>query len=151
MFNHLLKLAVVSGAWFYLRTRWKRLLACSAAALAAIHLHGEYVEYVTTLPASASQAVAAGEYMLLALIVKNAVVGISILVVIVPELRRSNGRTRGLKDEAGARPDVASNSDHKPVESAPFKEIRDDGFDFLRHSRKLATRSEKIISGKPSK
>ena len=150
MLNHLLRLALVSTAWLYLRTRWKRLLACAAAALIAIHLHAEYVEYVATLPASAPAAVATGDHLLLALILKNVVVGVSILVVIVPELWRSPGRRRQPKHEAGARPGVAASTDHGPVEAAPSNEGGDDGFDFLRHPRKLASRSEQIIRGKPS-
>lgn len=86
--------------------------------------------------------------MLLALVLKNVAIGMAILVAVLPEFRRSRRRERRPNK---SRPEVASSAHPKSMDAALSEEIGDDGFDFLRHPRKLANRSEQIIRGKPSK
>ena len=151
MFNQILKFALVSSVWVYLRTRWKRLVGCGSAILVVTHLHSEYLEYVTALPASDPTAEAAGEHLLLALVLKNGAIAMAMLVAIVPEFRRSRRRKPQPDNNKAPRPQVVSGAPRESVDSEPPQETADDGFDFLRHQRKLATRSDQIIRSKPSK
>ena len=145
MLNQILKLAFVSSALLFLRQRWRRLCWCTAVILTAVYVHSEYLDYVAALPGGMPEAVEASEHMLVAFVLKNTAIGVSILAAIVPELRRSWQRRR--RDTTVETVDGASKNvpDSKEAE----QRNRDDGFDFLRHRRKLSSRTEQIMREKP--
>ena len=144
----LLKAAMVSVFLMWLRHRWKWLAACVAAILAATHLHAEFLDYVAALPAGSNCATTANRFIPLAFVLKNAVILGSLLVYFLFEVRRRKTSRRG---------PAAAASSRAPVESmpggAPASETdeADDGFDFLRHGRKLESRAERVIKRKPAR
>ena len=152
MLNHLLKFALVSCVVIFLRQRWKRLTASAAAILIAAYTHSEYLDYVAALPVGSNEAMAASDYVLLAFVLKNTIIGIAILGVIGPEFRRLkhersrvDSATRARSKTLGQNPPKIAESDQS--QNADF----DDGFDFLRRRRKLLTRNDQLIRSKPSK
>ena len=66
MLNQLLKFTLVSGFLLWLRRRWKWLAGCGGVILAAIYLHGEFLDYVEAFPAGSEEAALAGEYIAVA-------------------------------------------------------------------------------------
>ena len=145
MLNQILKFTLVSGVALFLRKRWKRLSGCALAIVAAVYIHGEYLDYVGALPAGTPAAAHAGEYLLTAFLLKNAVIAAAVLVIVVLEVRASRGKgtaTRRTEDTASSAPQDA------PLSS---EERQDDGFDFLRKRSKLANRTEQLIRGKPAR
>ena len=152
MINQLLKFAVVSGAVLYLRRRWKRWAACAAVILAAVHIHGEYLDYLAALPPESAEAVGAGRYVLFAFILKNAVIVAAFLIAFVPELRTSLRKRRGVAAPTDAWAEAADSDSTSEAESVrPSTVDHDDGFDFLRRRRKLADRKEQLIRSKPAR
>ena len=145
MLNQILKFTLISSVALFLRKRWKRLSACALAIVAAFYIHGEYLDYVGALPAGTPAAAQAGEYLLTVFLLKNAVIAAAVLVVIVLEVRASRG-----KGTAHARQENAASS--SPEDAPPSSGAgQGDGFDFLRHRRTLASRSEQVIRGKPAR
>ena len=151
MLNQLLKFTLVSGFLLWLRRRWKWLVGCGGVIAAAMYLHGEFLDYVEALPPGSEEAAIAGDYIAVAFAIKNVVIFASLLVYFLVEMRaskrRRKDRLRSVDDagtsEPGPRPRRGS------VRGDDAK--TDDGFDFLRHSRRLDNRAEKIIKGKSSK
>ena len=133
----------------WLRRRWKWLGACVAADLAAIYLHGEFLDYVAALPAGSSQAVTAGGYVPLAFVLKNTVIVGSVLAYSLFEIRASRGRKTNRRRPAT---NSASRAAGEPTSGgAPPADSAGDGFEFLRHRRKLESRAEKVIKRKPAR
>ena len=150
MLNQILKFAVFSSIALFLRTRWKRLSTCIAAILVAVYAHSEYLDYVAALPVDTREAVGASQYVLAGFVLKNSVIIVAILAVVVPELRQSQRRRRRARAAESSRKTVAKASP-KLAESGVADETGyGDGFDFLRHRRKLRTRNEQIIGDKLS-
>ncbi|MDE0451171.1 MAG: hypothetical protein OXI90_05315 [Gammaproteobacteria bacterium] len=146
MLNQILKLAFVSSAALFLRKRWQRLSWCTAVILAAIYAHSEYLDYVAALPVGTREAAEVSEHLLMAFVLKNTAIVISILAAILPDLRRPrNRRGRGSRAApvGGASPDVKDTVETEERSCG-------DGFDFVRHRRKLLTRTEQIMRDKPS-
>lgn len=147
-----MRFTLVSGFLLWLRRRWKRLLGCGAAIAAAIYLHAEFLAYVAALPAGSARAAAAGGYISAAFFAKNLVVLGALLTYFLLEMRMS-GRSAATRRRtaAGAESDVADRSsktarrtgtvDHGAESDPPT----DDGFDFLRHGRKLENRADKVL------
>lgn len=146
MLNQILKFTLVSSIALFLRKRWKRLSGCALAIVAAVYIHGEYLDYVGALPAGTPDAAQAGEYLLTAFLLKNAVIAAAVLVIVVLEVRAS----RGKRTAAGRTEDTASSA---TPQDAPLssEERQGDGFDFLRKRGKLASRTEQLIRGKPAR
>ncbi len=151
MLNQLLKFTLVSAFLMWLRRRWKWLAGCGGVIVAAMYLHGEFLDYVEALVPGSEEAAIAGEYIAVAFAIKNVMIFASLLTYFLVEMRAS---TRPRKDRSGtggiaviaqrgltSRGGSPSGDDSQP----------DDGFDFLRHRRKLEGRAEKIIKSKPSR
>ena len=151
MLNQLLKFTLVSGFLLWLRRRWKWLVGCGGVIVAAMYLHGEFLDYVEALPPGSEEAVTAGAYIAVAFAAKNVVIFGSLLTYFLVEMRSSKRRR---KDRAGTA-DIAGTTERIPSSRGGSRggedSKADDGFDFLRHDRKLEGRTEKIIKGKPSK
>ncbi len=148
MLNQLLKFTLVSGFLLWLRRRWKWLLGCASVIVAAMYLHAEFLAYVAALPPESDRAAAASEYISVAFFAKNVVILVSLLTYFLGEMRasrRSRDRPRRASSPAAPRQNSASEAG-----SAANDDATDDGFDFLRHGRKLENRAEKVIKGKPS-
>ena len=134
-----------------LRRRWKWLAACVAATLAAIYLHAEFLDYVAALPAGSHQAVTASGYIPLAFVLKNTVIAASLLVYFLSEVRTSRRRKANRRGWAEASSNRAGAESISGEASAPDDAKAGDGFDFLRHGRKLESRAEKVIKRKPAR
>lgn len=148
MLNQLLKFTLVSGFLLWLRRRWKWLLGCASVIVAAMYLHAEFLAYVAALPPESDRAAAASEYISVAFFAKNVVILGSLLTYFLVEMRasrRNRDRPRLASSPAAPRQNTASEAG-----SAANDDATDDGFDFLRHGRKLENRAEKVIKGKPS-
>lgn len=151
MLNQLLKFTLVSGFLLWLRRRWKWLAGCGGVIAAAMYLHGEFLDYVEALVPGSEEAAMAGEYIAVAFAIKNVVIFASLLTYFLVEMRASKRRR---KDRAGT-VDVAGTTEPR---ASPRRgsmsgddSKADDGFDFLRHGRKLDNRGEKAIKTKPLK
>lgn len=148
MLNQLLKFTLVSGFLLWLRRRWKWLLGCASVIVAAMYLHAEFLAYVAALPPESDRAAAASEYISAAFFAKNVVILGSLLTYFLVEMRasrRSRDKPRRATSPAVSRQNTAAEAGSAGNDDAP-----DDGFDFLRHGRKLENRAEKVIKGKPS-
>ena len=150
MLNQLLKFTLVSGFLLWLRRRWKWLAGCGGVIAAAMYLHGEFLDYVQALRPGSEEATIAGDYIAAAFAVKNVVIFASLLTYFLVEMRASKRRRKD-----GPPVDVAGTSEAGP--SPRRGAVRDDdskaddGFDFLRHGRKLENRADKVIGGKRKK
>ena len=151
MLNQLLKFTLVSGFLLWLRRRWKWLVGCGAVIAAAMYLHSEFMAYVAALPADSDRAAAASQYISAAFFAKNLVILASLLTYFLVEMRASR-RSRDRRRREGA-PAHPSSGVHTATGTAAAANdnAADDGFDFLRHGRKLENRAQKIIKGKTSK
>lgn len=149
----LVKAAGASGILDVLRPRWKWLAACLGAGLLAHYLYAEYVEYVRLL-ADMGVADAISRRLSAAFVGKNAVIVVLAVAYLCFEVRlakrqrtetqagvtlgRPSGKARlsevaeGTQESAARAPDAANPA-------------ADDGFDFLRHGRKLESREEKLM------
>ena len=92
MLNQLLKFTLVSGLLLWLHRRWKWLAGCGGVILAAMYLHGEFLDYVEALPAGSEEAALAGEYIAVAFAIKNIVIFASLLTYFLVEMRASKRR-----------------------------------------------------------
>ena len=150
MLNQLLKFTLVSGFLLWLRRRWKWLAGCGGVIVAAMYLHGEFLDYVEALPPGSEEATIAGDYIALAFAVKNVVIFASLLTYFLVEMRASKRRR---KDRPAV--DIAGTSETgrspRRVAVRDDDSTADDGFDFLRHGRKLENRADKVIGGKRKK
>ena len=151
MLNQLLKFTLVSGLLLWLRRRWKWLLGCGAVIVMAMYLHGEFLDYVEALPPGSEEAAMAGEYVAVTFAVKNVVIFASLLTYFLVEMRATR-RNRASRRRAGSRP-APSPSESTTVEgdSLVDDDAVEDGFDFLRHGRKLDSRADKVIGRKRTK
>ena len=155
----LVKAAGASGVLLLLRPRWKWLASCFGAALLCQYLYAEYVEYVRLL-ADMGDVDVLGSWLPAALIAKNAAIVLLALAYMSFEFRlakrQRNSRTGADSAEVGRIKPLAKARRREVVdvthESSPASPARDaatttadDGFDFLRHGRKLRTRTEKIM------
>lgn len=146
--NQLLKFTLVSGFLLWLRRRWKWLAGCGGVIAAAIYLHGEFLDYVAALPPGSEEATIAGDYIAVAFAIKNVVIFASLLTYFLVEMRASK---RGRKHRPRS-VDVAGTAEPGPSprrgSEAGDDPKTDDGFDFLRHGRKLENRADKVIGSK---
>ena len=152
---------VATTGFLWLRARWKWLASCLGLALLTNYLHGEYVEYIQLL-ASIREGDAVVGSLSAAYALKNVVVVGLIVAYLWFEVRLAKGRKQGTPRVAGSRKHgfTASkgasrhaNEEHSEAkddqdEPPPASPDTDDGFDFLRHGRRLRTRSEKIMERK---
>lgn len=150
MLNQLLKFTLVSGFLLWLRRRWKWLVGCGGVIAAAMYLYSEFLDYVEALPPGSEEAPSAGDYIAVAFAIKNVVIFASLLTYFLVEMRASKRRP---KDRPVV--DIAGASEPGPSPrrgSARGEESKaDDGFDFLRHGRKLDNRADKVIGSKRAK
>lgn len=148
----MVKIVLVSSVLAYLRTRWRRLAACGAAIVAAVYLHGEYLAYMAI--ATPEATVSAGGGVLLAFVLKNAVIFVALIVAVLPEVR--NGLRR-VSRRGAIRTSDAKSAPRKPhrgergATEPSGEDAVEDAFDFLRHRRKLSTPADRIIGSKPSR
>ncbi|MCY3837246.1 MAG: hypothetical protein OXH09_01095 [Gammaproteobacteria bacterium] len=151
MLNQLLKFTLVSGFLLWLRRRWKWLVGCGAVIAAAMYLHAEFLAYVGALPPESNRAVAASEYISAAFFAKNLVILASLLAYFLVEMRASRRSWNRSRREVSTPQPSAGERTAAGSAAAANDNVADDGFDFLRHGRKLENRAEKIIKGKTSK
>ncbi|MDE0190675.1 MAG: hypothetical protein OXQ90_04900 [Gammaproteobacteria bacterium] len=151
MLNQILKFTLVSGFLLWLRRRWKWLAGCGGVVAAAMYLHGEFLDYVEALRPGSEEAAIAGDYIAVAFAIKNVAIFASLLTYFLVEMRASKRRRKD-------RPDPVDDAEtSKPVASPRRGSMRgedsklDDGFDFLRHGRKLDNRADKVIGSKRAK
>jgi hypothetical protein len=147
----ILKVTIVATILAWVRRRWKWLGACVAAILAVVYLHAEFLDYVAALPTGSDQAATAGRYIPLSFVLKNTVILGSLLAYLLFEMRtwrRRKTNRRGLAENSSSRTAVESTSGGA---SASDADNADDGFDFLRHGRKLENRAQKVIKRKPAR
>jgi len=148
MLNQLLKFTLVSGFLLWLRRRWKWLAGCGGVIAAAMYLHGEFLDYVEALPPGSEEAAFAGDYIAVAFAIKNAVIFASLMTYFVVEMRASKRRR---KDQPRS-VDVAGTTEPGPSprrgSGRDDESKADDGFDFLRHDRRLESRADKVIGNK---
>lgn len=150
MLNQLLKFTLVSGFLLWLRRRWKWLAGCGGVILAAMYLHGEFLDYVEALPAGSEEAALAGEYIAVAFAIKNIVTFASLLTYFLVEMRASKRRRRHGTDAVDM-PRTTEPGASRGSSMSEDETEADDGFDFLRHGRKLESRAEKVIRNKRAK
>lgn len=150
MLNQLLKFTLVSGFLLWLRRRWKWLAGCGGVILAVMYLHGEFLDYVEALPAGSEGAALAGEYIAVAFAIKNIVIFASLLTYFLVEMRASK-RRRGHGTDAVDMPRTTEPGASRGSSMSEDETEADDGFDFLRHGRKLESRAEKIVKSKQPK
>lgn len=146
----LVKAAGASGVLDVLRPRWKWLAACLGAGLLAHYLYAEYVEYVRLL-ADAGVVDAISRRLSAAFVGKNAAIIVLAVAYLCFEVRLAKrhrtgtqaGASRG-RPSGKARPSEIAEGTQ---ESGPpaVNAAADDGFDFLRHGRKLESRAEKLM------
>lgn len=157
MLRGISSLVFASSGFLLLRPRWKWLASCVGLAVLAEYIYGEYVELVQLLASmgegdsivgSLSAAFALKNVLLAGLLV--AYIGFEVRLA---KRKREGASTVGGKGEhggaaeggslgdKGGRPETSDGQNKPPSVSADG----DDGFDFLRHGRKLRTRSEKIM------
>ena len=151
MLNQLLKFTLVSGFLLWLRRRWKWLAGCGGVIAAAMYLHGEFLDYVAALPPGSEEAAFAGDYIAVAFAVKNVVILASLLTYFLVEMRASKRRRKDMTDSDRADMTNASRSSSRRGYGGEDDAKADDGFDFLRHGRKLDSRAEKVIKTRLSK
>ena len=147
-----------SSGFLLLRPRWKWLASCVGLAVLAEYIYGEYVEFVQLLASmgegdpivgSLSAVFALKNVLLASLLV--AYIGFEVRLA---KRKREGASTVGGKGEPGfsaaeggspgekgGRPEASDGQTSRHPSAADG----DDGFDFLRHGRKLRTRSEKIM------
>ena len=149
MLNQLLKFTLVSGFLLWLRRRWKWLAGCGGVIAAAMYLHGEFLDYVQALPPGSEEAAVAVEYVAVAFAVKNVVVVASLLTYFLVEMRASKRRRKDKVGTVGATTELRPFPKRDGTSADDSK--ADDGFDFLRHGRKLESRADKVIGSKRTK
>ncbi|MYD99346.1 MAG: hypothetical protein F4X98_18430 [Gammaproteobacteria bacterium] len=146
--NQILKFTLVSGFLLWLRRRWKWLAGCGGVIAAAMYLHGEFLDYVEALPPGSEEATIAGDYIAVAFAIKNVVIFASLLTYFLVEMRaskrRRKGRPRSVDDAGTAEPGLPPRRDSEGRDDP----MADDGFDFLRHGRKLENRADRVIGNK---
>lgn len=158
MLRAISRLAFASSIFLLLRPRWKWLASCVGLAVLAEYIYGEYVEFVQLLASmgegdsivgSLSAVFALKNVLLAGLLV--AYIGFEVRLA---KRKREGASTVGGKGEPGfsaaeggspgekgGRPEASDGQTSRHPSAADG----DDGFDFLRHGRKLRTRSEKIM------
>lgn len=151
MLNQLLKFTLVSGFLLWLRRRWKWLAGCGGVIMAAMYLHGEFLDYVGALPAGSEEAAFAGEYIAVAFAIKNIVIFGSLLTYFLVEMRASKRRRRHGTDAVDSPRTAEPRASSKGRSMSEDDAEADDGFDFLRHGRKLESRADKVIGNKRAK
>ena len=151
MLNQLLKFTLVSGFLLWLRRRWKWLAGCGGVILAAMYLHGEFLDYVEALPAGSEGAALAGEYIAVAFAIKNIVIFASLLTYFLVEMRASKRRRRHGADAVDMPRSTEPRASSRGSSMSEDDAKADDGFDFLRHGRKLESRADKVIGSKRAK
>ena len=149
MLNQLLKFTLVSGFLLWLRRRWKWLAGCGAVIAAAMYVHGEFLGYVEALPPGSEEAAIAGEYIAVAFAVKNVVIFASLLTYFLVEMRASKRRRKDRPVVVDSKGTKEPRPSYRPGSRSEDDSKADDGFDFLRHGRKLDSRAEKVIKTKP--
>jgi len=126
MFNQILKITLFTTIWFWLKPRWRSLLAFTAFVLLVHFLHREYLDYVEI---SGDQGFLVWSYLLKWVLLLS---GLTTYLVFggtgikAPSTKRSHG-----------------NQAETAVESSTNNE--DDGFDFLREKRHLQSQADKLI------
>ncbi len=129
MLNQLLKFTVITSIWFWLKPRWRALLAFVVSIVIITVLHREYVNYVEI---SGNQTFLVWSYIL-----KWSALLICILVYwLVSAWGIGVKKSAATKSEPGLA---------KPVQK---QEGPDDGFDFIRRKKRLNSQAEKLL-GKP--
>ena len=151
MLNQLLKFTLVSGLLLWLRRRWKWLAGCGAVIAMAMYLHGEFLDYIEALPPGSEAAAIAGEYIAVAFAAKNVVIFASLLTYFLVEMRASKRRRKDRVGVGGMAGTTEPPQSPRRGSMSGDDPKADDGFDFLRHGRKLDSRAEKVIKTKPAK
>ena len=153
----LVKAAGASGVLDVLRPRWRWLAACLGAGLLMHYLYGEYVEHVRLLVDLGAVDTTSGR-LSAAFIGKNAAIVLLAVAYLCFEVRlakrhRTAGThvdsadvSRGSPSTRTRRREIAE-ATHESTQPASdaANTAADDGFDFLRHGRKLETRAKEIM------
>jgi len=129
--NQLLKFTLVSSALLWLRPRWQGLLALAVAVMLVHVFHGEYLEYV--------QLSHNDDHLVLSYVIKWMAL---ILVAAIYLAHLLFGAKSTKKKKPG-------NQQRSEQSLSRGSASSDDGFDFLRKKKRLDTRAEKVIAGKP--
>lgn len=126
MLNQLLKFTLVTTVWFWLKPRWRGLLALSLFVVLVNVLHNEYLDYVQI----------SGDQMFLvwSYVVKWALLTLSFLAYFL-------FGAVGVKIKAPAETKTAP----KSLDVTTNNRNKNDGFDFLRNKKHLQSRADKII------
>ncbi len=151
MLNQLLKFTLVSGFLLWLRRRWRWLAGCGGTIAVAMYLHGEFLDYVAALPPGSPSAAAANEYISTAFFAKNLVIFGALVTYFLVEMRDSKRRRARGRRAGSGRAATSSESIANKVDSDDTDVAADDGFDFLRHGRRLDNRADKILGPKRGK
>ena len=156
----LVRAAAVSGVLGLLRPRWKWLAGCVGAGLLAHYLYADYTAHVRLLADMGAVDDLSGQ-LSVAFVGKNAVIVGLVVAYLWFEARlarrpRTAGSSAARREEsgvtasakAGRAPDPRTQATNQPStgsDEAATHPGADDGFDFLRHGRKLETRSQKLM------
>lgn len=158
MLRGISSLVFASSGFLLLRPRWKWLASCAGLVVLAEYIYGEYVEFVQLLASmgegdsivgSLSAVFALKNVLLAGLLV--AYIGFEVRLA---KRKREGAPTIGGKGEpgfsaaeGGSLGDKGGHPEASDGQNKPPSVVADgdDGFDFLRHGRKLRTRSEKIM------
>lgn len=151
MINQLLKISVLVVTGRFLKPRLRALLLLAAVWFTITWLHGEYVDYVSLsgdtrfyLYASLIKLVA----YVLAFLSYFLLVERRILLASRTPKRNPGKRMNMSKafSSSPANPPNLLNSPTSPTSpNLPVIQAGDDGFDFLRHKRKLESSTDKIL------
>ena len=145
----LVKAAGASGILDVLRPRWKWLAACLGAGLLAHYLYAE-----VRLLADMGVADAISRRLSAAFVGKNAVIVVLAVAYLCFEVRLAKRQRTGTqagvtlgRPSGKARLSEVAEGTQESAARAPdaANPAADDGFDFLRHGRKLESRAEKLM------
>ena len=140
--------ATVGFLYRFLRPRWKRLGISLGVIVVAFYAHGEYLDYLDALPV----AEVPRESVAWAFVLKNAVVAVSLIAAVLPELRRARPSRRipsGKGDRA--QPETADDRADAQCDRARAEADAPDPFRNIGNvTRKpvIRTRAEEILNRK---
>jgi hypothetical protein len=126
MFHQILKITLFATIWFWLKPRWRSLLAFTLFVLLVHFLHREYLGYVEI---SGDQVFLVWSYLLKWVLLLSGLVTYLIFGGI------------GIKGSSTKR----SHGDQVETATESSNSNEDDGFDFLREKTRLQSQAEKLI------
>jgi hypothetical protein len=126
MFNQILKITLFTTIWFWLKPRWRSLLAFTVYVLFVHYLHREYLDYVEI---SGDQGFLVWSYVLKWVLLVSGLATYLIFGGI------------GVKAPPTKRPP----RDQNETATDPSTSNEDDGFDFLREKKHLQSQADKLI------